>query len=406
MSFPTLTVTNVGKGMLLAAMGGTGITFTRVKIGSGDAPADVRELTDLVNVVDTAPISDYQQEEGSVRVEFVFTNEAVETAFSWKEVGLFAQPEDGAEGLFAYANAGDDAETVPANSGAFYEENTYQLVIIVDSSDNLSANVRSMTYATRAEFEAHLQDKDNPHGLTKAKLGLGSVPNVSTNNQLPTFQEADVLTELVSGRDKMSALMGKLAKGISSLIAHLNDTSNPHKLKPSGIGAAAEKHNHKASEITEGTLSTTRGGTGRSQWTEGRLLYAQDEETLGQLEPPEGTSALLQDATGAPYFATISQLADLLTDALQSSIQTVMEANRPKIGTYTGTGADNTLISVGFRPSAAIVTRGDFGGEYLADWSSWQQAAVCKPGAWPATGFLVNQSMNRRGQTYAYIAFH
>lgn len=41
---------------------------------------------------------------------------------------------------------------------------------------------------------------------------------------------------------------------------------------PSDIGAAASSHNHSASNITSGTLSVARGGTGQSSLTSGSFL--------------------------------------------------------------------------------------------------------------------------------------
>lgn len=59
--------------------------------------------------------------------------------------------------------------------------------------------------------------------ITKANIGLGNVPNVSTNNQTPTYTTASSNAELSSG-EKLSVAFGKIAKAIKSLISHLADT--------------------------------------------------------------------------------------------------------------------------------------------------------------------------------------
>ena len=64
--------------------------------------------------------------------------------------------------------------------------------------------------------------KDNPHEVTAEQVGLGKVPNVSTNDQTPTYEDTITLVTLTSG-EKISTAFSKIAKAVSSLIAHLSD---------------------------------------------------------------------------------------------------------------------------------------------------------------------------------------
>ncbi len=45
----------------------------------------------------------------------------------------------------------------------------------------------------------HKGNKSNPHTVTKAQVGLGNVPNVATNDQTPSYNAATALAALVSG---------------------------------------------------------------------------------------------------------------------------------------------------------------------------------------------------------------
>lgn len=81
----------------------------------------------------------------------------------------------------------------------------------------------------------HINDKTNPHDVDKIDVGLGNVPNVTTNNQTPTYTIASANAELKSG-ETLTVAFGKIAKAISSLIAHLADTSNSHKVTASQVG--------------------------------------------------------------------------------------------------------------------------------------------------------------------------
>lgn len=62
----------------------------------------------------------------------------------------------------------------------------------------------------------HSQTTGNPHGTTAADVGLGNVPNVTTNDQEPTFTEASTRNNIASG-EKLSVIMGKIQKFFNDL---------------------------------------------------------------------------------------------------------------------------------------------------------------------------------------------
>lgn len=72
---------------------------------------------------------------------------------------------------------------------------------------------------------------------TAEEVGLGNVPNVTTNDQTPTYTEAATLATLTSG-EKLSVALGKIKKAIADLIAHIINKSNPHDVTAEQIGAA------------------------------------------------------------------------------------------------------------------------------------------------------------------------
>ena len=62
----------------------------------------------------------------------------------------------------------------------------------------------------------HSQITGNPHGTTKSDVGLGNVPNVSTNDQTPTFTQASTRNNIASG-EKLSVILGKIQKFFNDL---------------------------------------------------------------------------------------------------------------------------------------------------------------------------------------------
>ena len=62
----------------------------------------------------------------------------------------------------------------------------------------------------------HINNTENPHQVTKEQIGLGNVPNVSTNDQTPDFDEATKRENIVGG-EKLSIILGKIKKCISDI---------------------------------------------------------------------------------------------------------------------------------------------------------------------------------------------
>lgn len=88
-----------------------------------------------------------------------------------------------------------------------------------DENGGIGAS-QNAVYFVHREVEEHTNDTDNPHNVTKEQVGLGKVPNVTTNDQTPTFTEASKL-EILSSGEKLSTAFGKIAKAIKDFISHI-----------------------------------------------------------------------------------------------------------------------------------------------------------------------------------------
>lgn len=96
--------------------------------------------------------------------------------------------------------------------------------------------------------------------LTKSDVGLGNVPNKSTNNQTPTYTAATTLAGLTSG-EKLSVAMGKIAKAITDLISHIANKDNPHGVTAAQAGAATADHNHSGRSISPTSIELFPGAS-------------------------------------------------------------------------------------------------------------------------------------------------
>lgn len=90
---------------------------------------------------------------------------------------------------------------------------------VVDVDETLSQNESGVIN----DMINHMIDKNNPHEVTKEQVGLGNVPDVTTNDQTPTYDVSNDLSDLESG-EKLSVAFGKIGKAVSSFISHLADS--------------------------------------------------------------------------------------------------------------------------------------------------------------------------------------
>lgn len=183
---------------------------------------------------------------------------------------------------------------------------------VTDPSNTLIWETVADAYATVQELNNHKNDKNNPHSVTKEQIGLGNVENKTFADQTPKFTPANELSDIISG-EKMGSILGKIAKALSLLKAHLSDYKNPHKTKAADIGAAASKHSHSATDINDGTVIVQRGGTGRGEWTKNCIVFADTEKSFAQVAAPTEISLLAQGPDSAPLFMKLSSLSMFTT---------------------------------------------------------------------------------------------
>jgi hypothetical protein len=238
-------LTDDGIGLHVRAMDGQTLTFTKIGIGCGKAPSDVGKLKELRNPAMYCNIEKMEVEEDNISLTFYISNDEVTEGFQWTELGIYAKGADDVEVLYAYANARDKSSYIPPNTETFRYYGTYTATIYVGTTENVSATVKAAAYARLGDFEAHVENYENPHKVTKAQIGLGNVVNLDINDQRPTYTASKELEELKS-REQLSVALGKLAKAVSELKAHIE--------------------NQEIHVPADGALDVEAGGTGVSSY--------------------------------------------------------------------------------------------------------------------------------------------
>ncbi len=234
-------MTKAGNGLLMRALAGETLTFTRMAIGSGALATgqDQDDLTALIHEeLSITPASTDLSQTGLISITGEFNSADIEEDFVWREMGVFAKgSSDNVELLYAYANDGDDAGMLRALDTDILTEQTLTLVVEVSDAANVDVIFNPHTqYAPASVVTGHMNNTNNPHGVTKAQVGLGNVVNKAPNDITIEFTAAETQANVASG-EKLSVMFGKIAKMFTDVIAHLTATSgNPHSVTKANVG--------------------------------------------------------------------------------------------------------------------------------------------------------------------------
>ena len=158
MSFPALKLTSAGKQLINKALSGAPLNFTKIAVGDGPDTDDVDNLTDLNNKVMDVDINSLAMDSGYVTITGVMDNSKNTSEWWWSEIGIYADDPDNGEVLYAYSNAGDKAEHIPAYSSASFIQTTISVAVIVGEAQNISATLGEYVgYITSAQFKKHTE---------------------------------------------------------------------------------------------------------------------------------------------------------------------------------------------------------------------------------------------------------
>lgn len=198
-------ITNEGYRLLQRMlMGEVTLDFTRVEMGDGNSPeTDLKKVTALSNAVVSLEVdSVVKQENNTISISALFTNEKLEKGFYFREKGVFAKGLDGSgteqEILFAYANAADTANYIDPPTVELVEKKIISHCTQCQKTDGvIDIVIKSGIYADieyvnqiKDTLETHLLDKENPHNVDAKQLGLDKVNNTSdADKPVSTLQQ-------------------------------------------------------------------------------------------------------------------------------------------------------------------------------------------------------------------------
>ena len=141
MFFPSLILTNSGRALIVKALNGTAINFTKFALGDGAAPEEPRDLKNLVHLAANMQINSIELSANCAVLESTYTNSGLKSKLVAREIGIFANDPDDGEILYAYANAGNEAAVVPPESGDMTVQETFHMVVAVGDAEQVTATL-------------------------------------------------------------------------------------------------------------------------------------------------------------------------------------------------------------------------------------------------------------------------
>lgn len=232
-----------------------GIVITRVSTGryryTNTSVEYLKERTDLatsdgatggtsgfvenLNITGLKPITSSNSDQyGQALIQVQLDNQRedrnIKEEYPLGQLGVFARLEGSTEEiLFTIVQyAGDTLPVMPApvtptllNFGFYIAIATTETISIeMEFTGIVTAkqfdDYKLVTDETLNTLNEHTKNTENPHKVTAQQVGLGNVPNVTTNNQTPTFTAASSRTNINSG-ETLATIFGKIKKWFSDL---------------------------------------------------------------------------------------------------------------------------------------------------------------------------------------------
>lgn len=208
----------------------------------------------------------------------------------------------------------------------------------------------------------HSQTTGNPHGTTAADVGLGNVPNVSTNDQEPTFTEASTRNNIASG-EKLSVIFGKIQKFFNDLkTVAFSGSFTDLTDKPSNAntfqGTIAEWNNLTTAEkkaYDHASITGTGGGEYNVNRTTGSLEQTAgipSEYPASQVMLSDGVTSV-EDALDANNLDTAVNITSYTTtkyvapsDGYLELAATASQSTRIRATIYGADGTNSIALSV------------------------------------------------------------
>lgn len=223
------------------------------------------------------------------------------------------------------------------------------------------ADAKQAGTTAQANLDAHIGNKENPHEVTKAQVGLSDVDNTSDKNKpVSTLQATAIADAKKAGTDAQA-----------NLTAHINDKENPHEVTKAQVGLGNVNNTSDANKpISIATQTALNGKLDKTA-----VVDVTVEATKGQAADAKSvydTIQALPTGTDISLGLTGANVGDIIkVKAVDNSGKpTAWEAATAKLANpnaLTFTGAVSGSYD-GSAPVTVNIPSGGSGGGALPNW--------------------------------------
>lgn len=160
--FRDTTVTDNGRSLIANALGNNKqITFTRM-VTSSKVYSDTTDISKLINIDEikqTVNLSRVSQEGTKVRLNAIFTNASVNSAYKIETIGLYGKIDSGNEILYSVTRAAE-ADTMPATNGINLATVEIDLITEINNSNGATMVINPSTLVTLSTLQDYIKHEE------------------------------------------------------------------------------------------------------------------------------------------------------------------------------------------------------------------------------------------------------
>ena len=160
--FKDTTVTDNGRSLIANALGNNKqITFTRM-VTSSKVYSDTTDVSKLINIDEikqTVNLSRVSQEGTKVRLNAIFTNASVNSAYKIETLGLYGKIDSGNEILYSVTRA-SEADTMPATNGINLATVEIDLITEINNSNGATMVINPSTLVTLSTLQDYIKHEE------------------------------------------------------------------------------------------------------------------------------------------------------------------------------------------------------------------------------------------------------
>ena len=160
--FKDTTITDNGRVLIASALGNNKqITFTRMVTSSKvyNDTTDVSKLVTIDELKQTVNLSRVSQEGTKVRLNAIFTNASVNSAYKIETIGLYGKIDSGNEILYSVTRAAE-SDTMPATNGINLATVEIDLITEINNSNGATMVINPSTLATLSTLQDYIKHEE------------------------------------------------------------------------------------------------------------------------------------------------------------------------------------------------------------------------------------------------------